>query len=167
MNLTISNLPHVSNTPNYQNKNSRQITNFKSLTNKTIPLEGYVYHIFGKKFGDNPKYLDQIRECCDGPDIIERISKTTNKKVYEIESKGSYILKECFYDEATGLKQKEIKYTIDEKKQKSLPEYQYDYDENGSLIKETALNVKGNETLKKDGILTTFFKTVSRIFHRH
>ena len=83
MNLTISNLPRVSNTPNYQNKNSRQITNFKSLTNKTIPLEGYVYHIFGKKFGDNPKYLDQIRECCDGPDIIERISKTTNKKVYK------------------------------------------------------------------------------------
>lgn len=167
MNLTISNLPRVSIPKNYQNKNSQPQINFKSLKNKTIPLEGYVYYIFGKKFGDNPKYLDQIRECYDGSDIIERISKTTNNKVYEIESKGSCILKECFYNESTGLKQKEIKYTIDEKKQKSLPEYQYDYDENGALIKETSLNIKEKENLKKDGIITTFFKTVSKIFHRH
>ena len=167
MNLTVSNLPRVLKNRIYSNINSKPEINFKSLKTRTIPLEGYVYNIFGKKFGDNPKYIDQIRESYEGPDIIERITKATNKKVYEIESKGSHIIRECFYDETTGLKQKEIKYSFDEKTYKNLPEYQYEYDENGTVIKETDLNIKVNDPPKKDGILTTFFRTVSKIFHRH
>ena len=96
-----------------------------------VNLNGHGDSYSYMNFGDEPGYIEYSITKGDKT-IIKRKSIETEKKVYEKETEGSFIIREAFFDEVTGNRKRDIyydiDYSVDLENRKSFPGMIIEYD---------------------------------------